>query len=59
MWLLEGWFGDAEWIEGIYADESNARVELERLWSVRTSDHAPAWLNRALCKFALSDVKLR
>lgn len=56
VWIVEGWFGDIEWIEGVYEFEDNAKAECERLWETRRSDHpsVPDWC-QGLCKFDVSE----
>ncbi len=58
VFVLEGWFGDHEWLEGIYAYEEDARREHDRLWRTRRSERAPEWC-QGLCKFSVSAVALK
>lgn len=49
VWLIEGWFGSDEWIEGVYATEAEAEARIDSL--DRTSERFPdKWPK--LCKFA-------
>lgn len=57
VFLLEGWFGDAEWREGVYATYEKAKEEYDRLWETRTSPNAPDWCQR-LCKFSIDEVEV-
>jgi hypothetical protein len=57
VYVLEGWFGDHEWIEGIYADSGKAEERCTDLWNSRSSDRAPEWC-QGLCKFAVEPVEV-
>jgi hypothetical protein len=52
VWIIEGWFGDIEWIESVWANEADAEAEVNRLMKARRSvmlldDH----FAQGLCKF--------
>lgn len=55
VYVLEGWFGDAEWREGIYESQADADAECARLWETQRSAHAPDWV-QGYCKFAVEPV---
>lgn len=53
VWIIEGWFGDREWIEAVYADEEKANSRVEELWEERRSFVLPEdHFYQRLCKFA-------
>lgn len=54
VWIVEGWFGDQEWIEGIYATEELADAERARLWQSRSSDKGPDYA-KGLHKFSAEE----
>lgn len=54
VYIIEGWFGDQEWIEAVYATEAAANRRCEKLWETRTSAHEQASPHsRGLHKFAV------
>lgn len=54
VYIIEGWFGDQEWIEAIYADQTKAEDRCNQLWADRRSSILPSdhWI-QDLCKFAV------
>lgn len=59
VYVLQGWFGDVEWIEGIYSDETEAEDRCDALWVERTSSVLPAdHYAQKLCKFAVAEFPL-
>ena len=53
VWIIEGWFGDQEWIEAVYATEESANRRVEELWKTRRSElYAPDHYLQGVCKFA-------
>ena len=58
VWIVVGWFGDQEWIEGVYRDESSADTEVTRLWETRASDKGPEY-SKGLHKFGCEEYPLR
>lgn len=54
VYEVQGWFGDHEWSEGLYASEDAAQTECNRLWAERRSEHAPDWC-QGLCKFCVEE----
>ena len=52
VYLVVGWFGDQEWLEGVYATEELASAVCNTLWKTRTSEQGPAYAQR-LHKFAV------
>lgn len=58
VYLVLGWFGDQEWVEGIYASKSDAEAEVARLWTTRSSDKGPSYA-RGLHKFSYDEYDLR
>ena len=52
VYVLEGWFGDRWWIEGIYADKESAESQMNQLWAERRSDKLEENdYAQGLCKF--------
>jgi hypothetical protein len=51
VWIIEGWFGDVEWIEEVHADEAAAEARVAELWKTRASEKGPAYA-KGLHKFA-------
>lgn len=53
VYVIEGWFGDIEWIEAVYADQSKAETRVNELWVERRSSILPEdHFAQRLCKFA-------
>lgn len=59
VYVIEGWFGDQEWIEAIYLDKSKAEARSKVLWETRTSSHWPDdhWI-QGHCKFQVVEHNL-
>lgn len=52
VYVIQGWFGQDEWIEGIYADQQKAEFKMRQLWAERRSEVlAPDYYIQGLCKF--------
>ncbi len=53
VYIIEGWFGDNEWIEAVYASELKANERVNELWVDRRSTKLPKeWeYFQGLCKF--------
>jgi hypothetical protein len=59
VWIVEGWFGDIEWIEApAYATRELAEAECQRLWETRRSQHGPDYA-AGLHKFAIRELDVR
>lgn len=54
VYLLEGWMGDIEWLEGVYESEEDAQAACTELWKTRrsTNPRVPEWA-QGVCKFAV------
>lgn len=52
VYEVQGWMGDQEWTEGLYANRADAEKRAGELWETRTSEHAPEW-TAGFCKFAV------
>jgi hypothetical protein len=53
VWIVEGWFGDQEWIEAVCATEEKAEEIAAERWKTRTSEklHPQSYL-QGHAKFA-------
>lgn len=54
VWIVTGWFGDREWIEGVYATEKGADLAVAQLSRRRDSVQVPEYA-RHLAKFAYDE----
>ena len=57
VYILMGWFGDQEWIEGVYLDVEKAQKQSEKLWETRSSDLTPDNL-KGVAKFGIDGYKV-
>ena len=58
VYLLQGWFGDIEWLEGVYASQEKAEAEATRLRKTRTTEKpVPDWV-QGLCKFGIDEMEV-
>jgi hypothetical protein len=59
VWIIEGWFGDVEWIEAIYATGAAAEKRVDELRVRRRSSVLPDdhWI-QGLAKFAAVEHKV-
>lgn len=56
VYVIDGWFGDVNWIESIYADETKAEDRVDALWVERRSKVLPEdHYCQGLCKFGTSE----
>lgn len=54
VFIIEGWFGDIEWTEGVYSDKEKAYAVCNSLWAERRSDVLPRnHFAQGFCKFAV------
>ncbi len=51
VYIVEGWFGDHEWIEAVYGRQDEAEYSALLLNQVRESDKVPAYM-QGHCKFS-------
>jgi hypothetical protein len=58
VYVLEGWLGDVEWREGIYADREHAEQRCTELNAARDSDNVPHPWIKGLAKFAVEPVEV-
>jgi hypothetical protein len=60
VYVIEGWFGDQEWIEAVYATKEAADAKTAELWKTRESEHPgkPVEHARGLHKFAVVTHKV-
>lgn len=56
VYLIEGWFGDIEWVEAIYALKEDAEAKCSELRQTRRSEksHVPDWV-QGVCKFTVEE----
>jgi hypothetical protein len=54
VYEVQGWFGDHEWSEGLWASKETAEKVCEQLWSERKSAYAAPEFN-GLCKFSVEE----
>lgn len=47
VWIVTGWFGDREWIEGVYATEKGADLAVAQLSRRRDSARVPEFARQA------------
>jgi hypothetical protein len=54
VYIIEGWFGDREWIEEVHADRETAERRSNELWAERRSNVIPPdhWI-QGLAKYAV------
>ena len=57
VYVVEGWFGDQEWIEEIHATKAGAEGRVDVLWETRRSAKAPEYA-QGVCKFAVHEYAL-
>lgn len=52
VYILQGWFGDVEWVEGVYTSKKRAKAECARLWETRRTGYWPEDdYRQGVCKF--------
>lgn len=58
--VLEGYFGDAEWIEGLYTNKRKAIIASAELWKHRRSEVLAADdYRQGLCKFLVYTLETK
>ena len=58
VFIIEGWFGDVEWIEAVYNSQEDAESRCDELWIERKSENAPEEFVQGLCKFAVVEHRV-
>ena len=59
IYIIEGWFGDVEWIEEIHLSKERAEERSNELWAERRSNVLPPdHFVQDLCKFAAVEYEV-
>jgi len=58
VFVVVGWFGDQEWIEGIYTTKESAETVCDKMWEHRESEIGPPE-SRGVHKFAVEPFEVK